>query len=140
MKAIHEASQLPQLDTYELPTAHFVRLENHIVWVRYKALDDEVTIEQARKHTEAINLLGGGQPMHVIIDFRDIALTFSNEARAYFASDEQHSALRLSQALILDSLAQRIVGNFYLKFNRPNCPARIFARPEEAVKWIRSLK
>lgn len=132
--------QLERLTEAELPTAHFVMLEHDIVWVRYKPYDEEISLEDALLHTAVLDKLNGGQPVHTIVDFRDIHVAFTNEARDYFAQNEQHSALRMSQALILSSLAHRIVGNFYLKFNRPNCPARIFANPQDALEWIQSLK
>lgn len=137
---LHEATQLQKLDELELSTAFFIRLEHDIVWIRYKDLTEEFDLSMAREHTKVLGRLTGGQPVHVIIDFRDLDMSFSNEARFHFAQNEQHSALRLSQALILSSLAHRIVANFYLKFNKPNCPARIFGAPADALEWIASLK
>lgn len=137
---IHEATQLQKLDEFELITAYFIRLEHDIVWIRYKEINEEFDLAMAKTHTRALGRLTGGQPVHIIIDFRDIDMSFSNEARTYFAQNEQHSAIRLSQALILSSLAHRIVANFYLKFNKPNCPARIFGSPADALEWICSLE
>lgn len=137
---IHEATQLNQLNEIELGTAYFLKLEYDIVWIRYKQLEDEFGLEDAKKHSEALSKINDGKPVHLIIDFRDLNFSFSNDAREYFARSEEHSSVRLSQALILSSLAHRIVGNFYLKFNKPNCPARIFSKPVDAVEWIRELR
>lgn len=137
---IHEATQLQKLDETELNTAHFIRLEHDIVWIRYKEIDQEFDLAMAKAHTKMLARLTGGLPVHIMIDFRDIDMSFSNEARTHFAQNEHHSAIRLSQALILSSLAHRIVANFYLKFNKPNCPARIFGTPADALDWIASLK
>lgn len=135
-----DLSHVEKLQEAELPTAHFAKLRGDMVWIRYKPFDEEVTLADAKKHTQVISEITGGQPIHTIIDFRGIDVRFSNAARDYFANDDRHSALRLSQALIIDSLAHQIVANFYLKFNKPNCPARIFSKPEDAVAWVKSLK
>lgn len=129
-----------KLEEAELPTAHFAKLQGNIVWIRYKPFEEEVTLADAKRHTKVMGELTSGQPVHTIIDFRGIDVRFSNSARDYFANDDRHSALRLSQALLIDTLAHHIVANFYLKFNKPNCPARIFSKPEDAVAWVRSLK
>jgi hypothetical protein len=136
---IHDATRLQQLEEIELATANFIKLEHGIIWIRYKHIEEEFSLKQAKTHTKAISKLSGGQPVHLIIDFRDLDFGFSNEARDYFAQDDTHSSFRLSQSLILSSIAHRIVGNFYLKFNKPNCPARIFAKPVDALEWIATL-
>ncbi len=128
-----------QLDELDLPTAHFIRLEGEVVWVRYKNVKEEITVAEARKHTEALKQLNGGKPLHIILDFRGIFVTFSNESRAYFAKSADHALLRKSQAMILGNLAQRIVANFYLRFNKPSCPAKVVSSPEEAIIWFKNL-
>jgi hypothetical protein len=41
--------------------------------------------------------------------------------------------------MILGNLAQRLVANFYLRFNKPSCPAKVVANPEEAIAWFKQL-
>jgi hypothetical protein len=38
---------------------------------------------------------------------------------------------------IMTTLAQKILGNFYLKINKPERPTKIFNNKEEALNWIR---
>lgn len=130
---------LGQVDSIDLPTAVFTKLEHNIIWVQYKVVEDEFDLDDAKRHTETIKTLGGGKPVHLVLDFRNGDAAFTNDARAYFAQSQEHAALRMSQALVLKSLAHKIVANFYLKFNKPSCPAAVFSDPEEAVKWIVSM-
>lgn len=130
----------PVLKSSELPTATFYLLEDDVVWIRYKELEDEFDLAQAKKHTQALEALNNGCPVHLVIDFRDLDIAFSREARAYFANSDGHSSVRASQAIILSGLAHKIVANFYIKFNKPSCPARIFSDPEDALGWVRNLK
>ena len=88
----------------------------------------------------ATSLNGDNKPLWVIdgIILEDM-VNISNEARDYFAHNKAHSKLRLSQAIVIDGLAQKIVGNFYKNFHRPACPVELFSNEEDAIKWIRSL-
>lgn len=133
-------SNYRELDSIDLRTATFVKLEGDMIWVKYKPIDEEFTVEDAKKHSEALSELDGGVAKHLIIDFRGVEVNFSNEAREYFAKSQDHSSLRKSQALIIDSLAHKLVANFYKKFNKPDCPVMIFNSPKDAVEWIESLK
>ncbi len=132
-------TQLAEIDAIELPTAHFIKMERNIIWVRYKVWPEEFTVDHALAHTKALSVFNGGKPAHMVIDFRDSEVRFSSEAREYFAKNPEHSKLRKSQALIVKGLAQKIVANFYLKFHQPNCPVQYFTDSESALKWILKL-
>jgi hypothetical protein len=102
-------------------------------------VEDEITLAQAERHTKTLGELDGGFPKHLIIDFRGTEVSFSNEAREYFARNQQHREKRKSQAIVIDTLAQRLVANFYLKFNRPDCPVSIFQTIDQALNWVKGL-
>ena len=40
------------------------------------------------------------------------------------------------QAIIVQSIANRIMGNFLIKFYKPFCPLKLFKSREEAVAWL----
>lgn len=123
----------------ETDTAHFYLLEGDIVWIRYKEFEEEFGLSEAMKHTEVLESLNEGCPVHVVADFRGLDVSFSHEAREYFAGSDAHGSVRISQAIILSGLAHKIVANFYLKFNKPACPARIFYNPNDALAWTDRL-
>jgi hypothetical protein len=58
-----------------------------------------------------------------------------HEARAY-ASTKESALYRSAEALVIYSLAQKLVANFYLRFNKPIVPTRFFQDEEEAIKWL----
>lgn len=124
----------------DLPTAELIRLDDGVVWICYKDVEDEITVEQAQATSEALERITGGAPVHLIIDFRGTNVAFSNEAREYFAKSAKHSKVRKSQALIIEGLGHKIVANFYMNFNRPNCPVSLFTDPKEALAWTRELQ
>jgi hypothetical protein len=63
---------------------------------------------------------------------------FSKEAREYTASNEVSKILK-ADALVIKGLALRIIGNGYLRINKPNRPTRLFNSESEAVNWLKSI-
>lgn len=131
---------LKELKSTELPTARFVELERDIVLIIYKDHSEEVDLENAKTHTDTIYKLRNGKPCHIILCFLEGQVVFSNAARDYFAQNERHSAIRLSQAIIIEGLAQKIVANFYKTFHKPSGPVELFSNLPEAIKWTLSLE
>ncbi len=58
------------------------------------------------------------------------------EARELFASKE-YTDVRIAAAIVTNSLANKIIGNFFIKFNKPVTPTRIFSDQDSAVVWLR---
>jgi len=135
----HDFVDIEEVRRIDLPTATFSKLENGSIYIKYKPSDDDFDLEDAKRHSEALEKLDPKEGHHVVVDFRGVEPRFTNEAREYFARNRSHSSLRKSQALVIDGLAHRIVANFYMKFNKPDCPVKIFEKPEDAMEWSQSL-
>ncbi len=43
-------------------------------------------------------------------------------------------------AVVVDTLAYKLIANFYLKFNKPKRPYKVFSKEEEAIKWLKTIK
>ena len=52
-----------------------------------------------------------------------------------WAADEDGNLYTHSDALVIESLSQKIIADFYLRFNKPFKPTKIFYSTEKAVKW-----
>jgi hypothetical protein len=63
---------------------------------------------------------------------------FSKEAREYTASSEVSEILK-ADALVIKGLALRIIGNGYLRINKPNRPTRLFNSEVDAVTWLKTM-
>lgn len=61
--------------------------------------------------------------------------TLTKEAREA-ANREFMYKNTVAQAIIVQSIANRIMGNFLIKFYRPFCPSKLFKSKEEAVTWL----
>lgn len=131
---------LAKLCTVELPTATFVEMECDVVKIYYKDVEDEIDLETAIEHTKAICELRNNKPCYIILNFLNVNVVFSNQARDHFATDPNYSAIRLSQAMVIEGLAQKIVANFYRSFHKPSCPVEFFSNEKDAIEWTLSLQ
>ena len=94
----------------------------------------EVSAEDARENLAVTTKLCGGVRHPVLVDLRGIR-SQSAEARAAFAGPEG-SAVSLAVALVIGSPVSRVLGNFYLGFNRPEVPTRLFTSVPDAEAWL----
>ena len=62
--------------------------------------------------------------------------TVSPEARELSANKEL-SKNRISLAFVSNSLADKLLVNFFIKFNRPNTPTKLFTDEGEAIRWLK---
>lgn len=95
----------------------------------------DVTLDDARENLSVSVELTDGRALPALIDLRHVR-SQSADARALFAGPE---ATRVSSAvaLVVGSPLTRVVGSFYLGFNRPEVPTRLFTSEEEAEAWLR---
>lgn len=52
-----------------------------------------------------------------------------------WAADNDGNHYTHSDAIVIESLSQKIITDFYLKFNRPKMPTKIFYSLEKAIEW-----
>lgn len=63
--------------------------------------------------------------------------TFTEEAKKFSANEGV--SYSISEAFVLNNGMLKIIGNFYLRFNRPKVPTRLFSGEEEARKWLNTF-
>ncbi|MBA4240500.1 MAG: hypothetical protein C0448_07235 [Sphingobacteriaceae bacterium] len=98
----------------------------------------ELDLDEVKACFEAYKSLGIGPHNKVleIIDARDGSMT--TEARAFAA--EVGNDYFIAAAIISDSLAVRMVVNFYNSFYKQKVPFKMFSTEEAARKWLRTFK
>jgi hypothetical protein len=106
----------------------------------YKRLFDDIDIEveDGKENLRAALELTGGQNYLILTDGRDVNVRISSQARQYAAGKEV-SSYRIAEALLINSIANRLTANFYLKVNKPHSPTRVFTDEEKALKWLRTF-
>lgn len=66
-------------------------------------------------------------------------VTVTKEARDNSIKLEDEAPV-LKTAVVANTLPYRMIANFYLKFNKPKKPFRLFATKKEALKWLLGQK
>lgn len=116
-----------------------LRLDNSgILWVCYQK-EVDMTPEDAKKHIEAVVKLSGGKKRPFLIDTRNARGSYSVEAMRTLAKNPEIVRVRKAQAIIIDSLPNRLLANFYIKFHKPENPIKIFEKEGEALKWLKQF-
>ncbi|MDP1800715.1 MAG: hypothetical protein Q8L81_05155 [Bacteroidota bacterium] len=111
-------------------------LEKGIVedFIRPGVVMEVEDITSLKKH----NYEQAGNKPYVILVTAGELISFSKEARELAASKEFIDAA-LAKALLINSTAHRIIGNFYLKVNKPYLHTRIFSDRTKALNWLRTF-
>lgn len=59
----------------------------------------------------------------------------SSEVRAFMSSPERSTRV-IADAMVVTSLPHRLWANFYIQFNRPSIPAKVFGNENSARTWL----
>ncbi|MFN7691633.1 MAG: hypothetical protein ACK5QU_11175 [Bacteroidota bacterium] len=95
---------------------------------------NEISLEDSIAHKEAAQLLTNGVPHCTFVNALG-NIDISSEARKFGSSPDVQKNL-IAQAVLVNSLATRIAANFYIRFNKPPKPTRLFTNSEDAFSWL----
>ncbi len=73
----------------------------------------------------------------LLITFDEFAIPPA-ETREFWAQKEA-CPYAAADAYIASTFGHKLIGNFYLAFNKPGRPTRIFASQKEAIVWLRTF-
>ncbi len=125
------------VDVYE-SRAFFIKYRDDGVVVYEQKNVDELLVEDIIEGDEYCNKISQGQPLLRLVII-DKFISTDPEVRAYAASKNRDKFV-LADALVIQSQAMKIIANFYLRFNKPSRPTKIFTDREEGLNWLLSFK
>lgn len=94
----------------------------------------EVNKEAFEELFAVFNELSEGKAYAYIYSAEDTSVTVSEDGRR-FAKEQEFSFPKVCNAVIVTNLAHKLLANFYLRFNKPSYPFRVFSKTEDAEKW-----
>lgn len=97
----------------------------------------EVTLEEVIEGTDYIMSVVEDRKFPVLFIAKEFSVP-SSESRDYLAKKES-LPYSLADAYVICSFPQKLIGNFYLKFNKPGRPTKIFTDKDEAIKWLKTF-
>jgi hypothetical protein len=119
-----------------LPHAEIYWMDEQIIRVDMLHVE-EMELAEMKSLFDSVAQLASGKPYCMLADLRRSTGSSSNEARQY-AADHSFPANKIADALLVGSLAKKLMANFYIQFNKPSAPTRMFNTEEGAVKWLHS--
>lgn len=127
------------INTIEIKTG-YLYIEDDIFCLRIKP-DIELTEELVKEGMEIRLKLQKGNPMLALVDSTDM-LNMTNDARKFIADFEREHNLNIALAIIANSLLTNMIANFFIKFNKPHAPTKLFKqwkKPKLGWRYLGSL-
>lgn len=106
---------------------------NGILYVNISGERQE-TVEDQKEGVMMANALVGYKKVPVLYNHEEFALP-NAEVRKYWAKADS-GPFSLADAFILNSLAFRLIANFYMRVNKPQRPTQFFNSVADAEKWL----
>lgn len=98
----------------------------------------ELDVEDIKALLEAKTQLLGDEP-HTTVFIAGTNSSISNEARVFASSEEAYQGA-IAKTIVAKCLSTRLMGNFFIRFNNPPAPTKLFSTEEEAVQWLNQVR
>ncbi len=109
-----------------------VEMDNNISFLLWKGSAIDINI--AKDGVQCRLSVIGGNSYPILINIKSVK-TVSKEARDYLAGKEGCKGV-VAAAILIDSVVGSMIGNFFMRVNKPLVPTRIFTDELEATKWL----
>ena len=99
-----------------------------------------IGIKEANEICEALYAVCNGKKYKHLIDMRNFYGTIEPGTREVLRHHPQMLAVRAAGAMVVNNLAHKLIGNFFMRFDKPPYPYNVFMDYDEAVKWLKSIE
>lgn len=126
------------MKSIDIPCAHIELIEKNIIRILYRD-QYELTIHDMKELDQTLMILIPEGKVHLIINTEERYFTMSKEVQKYFASDSPMIERIGCTAIIINNLANRLIGKFFISNYSPVYPTKIFKTENEAYKWTKEI-
>lgn len=119
----------------QLNHAEIIHLQQNVYLLKLED-DYEIELEDAIEIDQAFIKTTNNQPFSVVVDTRNKYSSVSNDARNFFANDPEILPIRKKIAIVVNNMPTRMIANFFVTFNRPKTPTKVFNDYNKAVNWL----
>lgn len=99
--------------------------------------DQEFTIEDLRTLVKAQEEHLGSEKLPVLVMCAENASTNTDLLKVL--SKNQNNPFSKADAFVIESMAQKILANFYIRIFKPERPTKFFNNKHEAVAWLKQF-
>jgi hypothetical protein len=109
-------------------------IENHIFHIFFF---DKIclTVADIKISFDVYKLFSKGKKLKVIVEFGKL-VTIDDDAREYA---EANQIPAIAEALIMKSIANRVIAIMYFKFRLQKHPVKIHSSLEKGIEWLNSI-
>ncbi len=101
-----------------------------------EAKDDHCySISDVQENWDAIQKLSKGKKAY-ILNIAGKYTSVDSEVRD-FVSKGSHAGFIAAECFVINSLAQKLLANFYFRINKPLVASSFFTEPAKAEKWLK---
>lgn len=118
--------------------ANIYRTTDQIVVAEYKVEDLSIELEDAQEIQRiSVDLCITDKTPILLVASRGFQPT--KETREWAARKENFSHMS-AYGFVINSLAQKILGNFFIQFHKPPVPVKLFTCVDEAYNWLKKYR
>jgi hypothetical protein len=97
----------------------------------------EVDLDDSKENFKAMMEISESKPYAVLVDAR-VHCSITKEAMEHSTRPESSTNL-IANAIMVDSLANRILGNFLIRMSRNHAPTKLFTEEQKALEWLHEM-
>lgn len=117
--------------------ASFSIVEDGILFIKLFE-DSEIDLFESKLMQKKSLEITSDKKFVALIDAR-AKLSVTKESREWGSTPEAQKNM-LAQAILVNSLANKLVGNFIIKFHKPPAKTALFTEEKYALNWLREQK
>jgi hypothetical protein len=121
----------------EVCEAFTLRLRSDGILHSHTSDNREFNIESLKKFNVVMGQMLQHKKAPLLITFDEFAIP-PMETRKFWSKKEA-CPYASADAYIATTFSHKFIGNFYLKFDKPGRPTKIFSNPPEAVVWLKTF-
>lgn len=119
----------------QLTHAEIIHLKHNIYILKFED-DYEIELEDAIEIDQAFIKITNNQPFCVVVDARNRYSSASSNARNFFANNPEILPIRKKIAIVVNNMPTRMIANFFVTFNQPQTPTKVFNIYNKAIDWL----
>lgn len=125
----------PTLEKVVTPTA-LILIDDDVV-KNYLNADVEFSQQSARDNVEAIwRFVKHGKFYHLVVPDASTQVTLGIGE----VGDERFEAKKKAEAIVIKTLAHRILAKAFVRARKHKYPMRVFEKEQDAIEWFDSLR
>ena len=113
-----------------------VSVYSNSIWRVFVKPDAFLDIEDIKQVLDFSNALGPKMYLNLFEFSKHASI---DESVRKWASDPEGNKRTIADAIVFNGLDQQLIADFYVKFNSPIKPTKLFSNLDEAVNWLLSF-